>query len=130
MKKRYFTTGSKTGFLKEHLFKQCSILLGNALVLLGYASPFSSKSLASSLELESLGFCSPFCLKNVRQVEFEEKARSLHEDITKHWIKKELSRLQNLIDRANEKGCRSEYPLLIYCNITIYAECYYRMFML
>lgn len=68
MKKRYFTTGSKTGFLKEHLFKQCSILLGNALVLLGYASPFSSKSLASSLELESLGFCSPFCLKNVRQV--------------------------------------------------------------
>ncbi|KAL6329245.1 hypothetical protein AAG906_014857 [Vitis piasezkii] len=42
------------------------------------------------------------------------KARSLHEDITKHWIKKELSRLQNLIDRANEKGCRSEYPLLIY----------------
>ncbi|CBI29668.3 unnamed protein product, partial [Vitis vinifera] len=63
-------------------------------------------------------------------VEFEEKARSLHEDITKHWIKKELSRLQNLIDRANEKGCRSEYPLLIYCNITIYAECYYRMFML
>ncbi|RVX05771.1 hypothetical protein CK203_023767 [Vitis vinifera] len=65
-----------------------------------------------------------------REVEFEEKARSLHEDITKHWIKKELSRLQNLIDRANEKGCRSEYPLLIYCNITIYAECYYRMFML
>ncbi|WKA00482.1 hypothetical protein VitviT2T_018831 [Vitis vinifera] len=42
-------------------------------------------------------------------VEFEEKARSLHEDITKHWIKKELSRLQNLIDRANEKGCRSDF---------------------
>ncbi|XAR56266.1 hypothetical protein NMG60_11036679 [Bertholletia excelsa] len=41
-------------------------------------------------------------------VEIEEKARILHEDITKHWIPRELSLLQNLIDRANEKGWRSK----------------------
>ncbi|KAL7205701.1 hypothetical protein ACSBR2_018599 [Camellia fascicularis] len=39
-------------------------------------------------------------------------ARSLHEDITKHWIARELNLLRNLIDRANEKGWRREYPFL------------------
>lgn len=40
--------------------------------------------------------------------EFEQKARILHEDITKHWLPRELSLLQNLMDRANEKGWRRE----------------------
>ncbi|XP_058776559.1 uncharacterized protein LOC131650870 [Vicia villosa] len=43
-------------------------------------------------------------------VDLEEKARMLHEDITKHWLANELVILQNLIDRANEKGWRREYP--------------------
>ncbi|OVA11614.1 SWIB/MDM2 domain [Macleaya cordata] len=42
--------------------------------------------------------------------ELEEKARVLHEDITSHWIERELALLRNLIDRANEKGWRREYP--------------------
>ncbi|XP_022762698.1 uncharacterized protein At5g08430-like isoform X2 [Durio zibethinus] len=42
------------------------------------------------------------------EVELEQKARSLHEDITKHWIMKELALLQNQINRANEKGWRRE----------------------
>uniref|UniRef100_A0A2P2KU02 Zinc finger CCCH domain-containing protein 19-like isoform X2 n=1 Tax=Rhizophora mucronata TaxID=61149 RepID=A0A2P2KU02_RHIMU len=46
-------------------------------------------------------------------MELEQKARSLHEDITKHWIKKELTRLQNCIDFANEKGWRREYPCIV-----------------
>ncbi|XP_022868002.1 uncharacterized protein At5g08430-like [Olea europaea var. sylvestris] len=41
-------------------------------------------------------------------VEFEQKARILHKDITKHWINRELALLQKLIDRANEKGWRRE----------------------
>lgn len=41
-------------------------------------------------------------------VELEQKARILHKDITKHWITKELSLLQKLIDRANEKGWRRQ----------------------
>ncbi|WCJ18658.1 SWIB/MDM2 domain Plus-3 GYF [Euphorbia peplus] len=40
--------------------------------------------------------------------EFEEKARSLHEVVTKQWIPKELYRLQKLIDQANEKGWRRQ----------------------
>ncbi|KAL6176522.1 hypothetical protein ACLB2K_053155 [Fragaria x ananassa] len=32
----------------------------------------------------------------------------LHEDIIKHWIPKELVRLQNRVDYANEKGLRRE----------------------
>ncbi|KAJ0035381.1 hypothetical protein Pint_26335 [Pistacia integerrima] len=34
-------------------------------------------------------------------------------DITKHWIARELVSLQNRIDRANEKGRRREYPLMV-----------------
>ncbi|KAK8482031.1 hypothetical protein V6N11_083385 [Hibiscus sabdariffa] len=41
-------------------------------------------------------------------VQLEQKARSLHEDITKHWIKNELVLLQSQINRANEKGWRRE----------------------
>ncbi|XP_073144428.1 uncharacterized protein At5g08430-like isoform X2 [Henckelia pumila] len=41
-------------------------------------------------------------------VELEQKARILHKDITKHWITKELSLLQKLIDQANEKGWRRQ----------------------
>ncbi|XP_057991050.1 zinc finger CCCH domain-containing protein 19-like isoform X3 [Hevea brasiliensis] len=41
-------------------------------------------------------------------VEFKEKAKSLHDVITKHWILKEITLLQNLIDHANEKGWRRE----------------------
>ncbi|KDP42483.1 hypothetical protein JCGZ_00280 [Jatropha curcas] len=42
-------------------------------------------------------------------VDFKEKATSLHEVITKHWIVKELARLQKCIDQANEKGWRREF---------------------
>ncbi|GMJ08242.1 hypothetical protein HRI_004493400 [Hibiscus trionum] len=45
-------------------------------------------------------------------LQLQQKARSLHEDITKHWIKNELVLLQSQINRANEKGWRREYPLL------------------
>ncbi|KAL7258010.1 hypothetical protein ACSBR1_004186 [Camellia fascicularis] len=47
-------------------------------------------------------------LKRPTMLELEQKAKTLHEDITKHWIAKELALLQNLIDRANEKGWRAE----------------------
>lgn len=47
-------------------------------------------------------------LKRPSVVELEAKAMMLHEDITKHWIPKEISWLQKLIDRANEKGWRRE----------------------
>ncbi|KAL1534932.1 hypothetical protein AAHA92_31045 [Salvia divinorum] len=40
--------------------------------------------------------------------DLQQKANILHEDLTKHWITKELPLLQNLIDRANEKGWRRE----------------------
>ncbi|KAJ0830283.1 putative chromatin remodeling SWIB-Plus-3 family [Helianthus annuus] len=51
-------------------------------------------------------------LKRPTVVEVEHKAQTLHEDITKHWLPRELVHLQNLIDRANEKGWRKEYPFL------------------
>lgn len=47
-------------------------------------------------------------LKRLTVVELKQKAQRLHEDITKHWIARELDLLQNLIDRANEKGWRKE----------------------
>ncbi|XP_075520343.1 uncharacterized protein At5g08430 [Primulina tabacum] len=46
--------------------------------------------------------------KKMNVVEFNLKAKMLHEDITKHWIAKEISLLQKLIDHANEKGRRKE----------------------
>ncbi|KAM3377774.1 zinc finger CCCH domain-containing protein 44 [Capsicum galapagoense] len=47
-------------------------------------------------------------LKKLTIVELEQKAKILHEDITKHRIARELELLQKLIDRANEKGWRHE----------------------
>nr|XP_043612336.1 uncharacterized protein At5g08430 [Erigeron canadensis]XP_043612337.1 uncharacterized protein At5g08430 [Erigeron canadensis] len=47
-------------------------------------------------------------LKRPTVVEVEQKTQVLHEDIIKHWIPRELKHLQNLIDRANEKGWRKE----------------------
>ncbi|KAK7333051.1 hypothetical protein VNO80_29811 [Phaseolus coccineus] len=53
-------------------------------------------------------------LKQPTVLELEQKARSLHEDIMKHWIPRKLVLLQNCIDHANEKGWRREYPFMIY----------------
>ncbi|KAL9320212.1 hypothetical protein ACSQ67_012051 [Phaseolus vulgaris] len=53
-------------------------------------------------------------LKQPTVLELEQKARSLHEDIMKHWISRKLVLLQNRIDHANEKGWRREYPFMIY----------------
>nr|XP_016491595.1 PREDICTED: uncharacterized protein At5g08430-like [Nicotiana tabacum] len=47
-------------------------------------------------------------LKKPTIVELEQKAKILHEDITKHRIARELDLLKKLIDRANEKGWRYE----------------------
>ncbi|XP_024167900.1 uncharacterized protein At5g08430 [Rosa chinensis] len=47
-------------------------------------------------------------LKKPTIVELEQKARSLHENITKHWLARELTLLQKRIDLANEKGWRRE----------------------
>ncbi|KDP45960.1 hypothetical protein JCGZ_11863 [Jatropha curcas] len=41
-------------------------------------------------------------------VELEEKVQVLHQDVTNHWLVRELALLQKLIDRANEKGWRKE----------------------
>ncbi|XP_051147426.1 uncharacterized protein At5g08430 [Andrographis paniculata] len=38
----------------------------------------------------------------------DKKAKMIHKDRMNHWIRKELVLLQNLIDRANEKGWRQE----------------------
>uniref|UniRef100_M4EIP0 GYF domain-containing protein n=1 Tax=Brassica campestris TaxID=3711 RepID=M4EIP0_BRACM len=51
-------------------------------------------------------------LKQPTIVEMEEKARSLHEDQTKHWLGRELASLQKRIAQATEKGWRREYPFL------------------
>ncbi|KAK7291246.1 hypothetical protein RIF29_06233 [Crotalaria pallida] len=53
-------------------------------------------------------------LKKPMIVDIEQTARVLHEDMTKHWLARELAILQNQIDRANEKGWRREYPFLIF----------------
>ncbi|GMH10377.1 hypothetical protein Nepgr_012218 [Nepenthes gracilis] len=45
-------------------------------------------------------------LKQPTVGQLEQKAQVLHEDITKHWIVRELEVLKNLIDQANEKGWR------------------------
>ncbi|XP_077224616.1 uncharacterized protein At5g08430-like isoform X3 [Tasmannia lanceolata] len=47
-------------------------------------------------------------LKRPTLVELDQKARSLHEDLTNHWIDREIVKLKNQIDRANEKGWRRE----------------------
>ncbi|KAE8038444.1 hypothetical protein FH972_010955 [Carpinus fangiana] len=47
-------------------------------------------------------------LRKPTVVELQQKAQILHEDITRHWLAREIPLLQNLIDRANEKGWRRE----------------------
>lgn len=47
-------------------------------------------------------------IKRPTVVEVEQKAKLLHEDIIKHWLPREITYLQNLIDRCNEKGWRRE----------------------
>ncbi|KAI3873857.1 hypothetical protein MKW92_026784 [Papaver armeniacum] len=49
-------------------------------------------------------------MKRLTTLYVEGKARVLHQDITCHWIERELALLQNLIDRASEKGWQREYP--------------------
>ncbi|PRQ20198.1 putative chromatin regulator PHD family [Rosa chinensis] len=56
-------------------------------------------------------------LKKPTVVALQEKARVLHEDITKHWIQKELVRLQNRVDYTNEKGLRREYPSIVFMQV-------------
>ncbi|CAL9019630.1 unnamed protein product [Prunus brigantina] len=60
-------------------------------------------------------------LKSLTVVELQEKVQMLHEDITKHWLVRELALLQKLIDQANEKGWRREYPFKI---STAYMPCF------
>ncbi|CAN8264503.1 unnamed protein product [Cochlearia groenlandica] len=52
-------------------------------------------------------------LRQPTVVEMEQKAKALHDDITKHWIARQLILLQKRINRANEKGWRKEYPFEI-----------------
>ncbi|XP_058097591.1 uncharacterized protein LOC131242759 isoform X3 [Magnolia sinica] len=47
-------------------------------------------------------------LKRPTVGELDEKAKIIHEDLTNHWIDREIVMLQNRIDRANEKGWRRE----------------------
>ncbi|KAL0701445.1 hypothetical protein Bca4012_057567 [Brassica carinata] len=47
-------------------------------------------------------------LRQPTVVEMEQKAKALHEDITKHWIGRQLIILQKRINLANEKGWRTE----------------------
>ncbi|ESQ31898.1 hypothetical protein EUTSA_v10003998mg [Eutrema salsugineum] len=54
--------------------------------------------------------------KRLTVVDMEEKVRSLHEDLTKHWIARELVLLQKLINQASEKGWRREYPFDLLMN--------------
>ncbi|KAI3931639.1 hypothetical protein MKW92_020515 [Papaver armeniacum] len=49
-------------------------------------------------------------VKRLATWDLEGKARVLHQDITYHWIEKELALLRNPIDRASEKGWHREYP--------------------
>ncbi|KAK1411270.1 hypothetical protein QVD17_37817 [Tagetes erecta] len=60
-------------------------------------------------------------LKRPTVVEFEQKARILHEDITKHWLPREIIYLQKLINRANEKGWRKEYPFIMFTFLHLIA---------
>ncbi|XP_018454252.1 uncharacterized protein At5g08430 isoform X2 [Raphanus sativus] len=47
-------------------------------------------------------------LRQPTVVEMEQKAKALHEDITKHWIARQLIILQKRVNCANEKGRREE----------------------
>ncbi|XP_026436433.1 uncharacterized protein At5g08430-like isoform X2 [Papaver somniferum] len=47
-------------------------------------------------------------VKRLTTWDLDGKARDLHQDITYHWIEKELALLRNLIDRASGKGWHRE----------------------
>ncbi|XP_010521404.1 PREDICTED: uncharacterized protein At5g08430 [Tarenaya hassleriana] len=47
-------------------------------------------------------------LRQPTVLEMEEKAKVLHEDVTRHWIARQLVILRNCINHANEKGWRAE----------------------
>ncbi|KAL0692247.1 hypothetical protein Bca4012_059427 [Brassica carinata] len=47
-------------------------------------------------------------VKRLTVVDMEEKVRSLHEDVTKHWIARELVLLKGKINQASEKGWKRE----------------------
>ncbi|KAF8097143.1 hypothetical protein N665_0294s0045 [Sinapis alba] len=47
-------------------------------------------------------------VKRLTVVDMEEKVRSLHEDVTKHWIATELVVLKRKINQASEKGWKRE----------------------
>ncbi|KFK28072.1 hypothetical protein AALP_AA8G468200 [Arabis alpina] len=47
-------------------------------------------------------------LKQPTVLEIKQKAKTLHEDITKHWIARQITILQKRINYANEKGLRRE----------------------
>ncbi|XP_056844406.1 uncharacterized protein At5g08430-like [Raphanus sativus] len=47
-------------------------------------------------------------VKRLTVVDMEEKVRSLHEDVTKHWIARELVLLKRKINQASEKGWKRE----------------------
>ncbi|RID76761.1 hypothetical protein BRARA_B03714 [Brassica rapa] len=47
-------------------------------------------------------------VKRLTVVDMEEKVRSLHEDVTKHWIARELELLPRKINQASEKGWKRE----------------------
>ncbi|XP_073226215.1 uncharacterized protein At5g08430-like [Cicer arietinum] len=53
-------------------------------------------------------------LKQPTILELEQKAKTLHEDIIKHWISRELALLRNHIDLADEKGWSREYPFMMF----------------
>lgn len=91
----------------------------NSEILLRVVSNYVTRDIAMS-QVSDCDFNEDEC-KDLRQdvanchllrkptvAELEHKARELHEDITKHWIGRELVRLQSCVDRANEKGWRSE----------------------
>lgn len=85
-----------TGITKEDVDEE------NLLELLGREDPISISLLDdydfTEEECEDLQRSAEICLlRRHRLVEIEQKARELHEDITKNWIERELVRLKNCI---------------------------------
>ncbi|XP_061360513.1 uncharacterized protein At5g08430-like [Gastrolobium bilobum] len=58
-------------------------------------------------------------LKQPTVLELEQKARSLHEDIMKHWIPRELALLQIRINQANLNGRRRELYEYMNCKMKL-----------
>lgn len=88
--------GNETGLQVSHHFKDVPICMLSD-------DNFSEEEMEDLRDRIKTGL-----LKKMTVVELNLKAKMLHEDITKHWIAKEISLLQKLIDHANEKGRRRE----------------------